>query len=132
MATNITDIQGSPRPGGLIVYGTQPQRLGGVCAPGTAIAANDVNLVVVHCLGAGRVRVRARVTGGGGNIRARYRMADHKTAATAGNPADVALVTAVENVMDFDAKGAAHVEVGIANGAGANVIDYVEVELLPL
>lgn len=133
MATNVTDLQGVPRPGGLIVYGIPPQRLGGVLAPGTVVAVNDINLVCVHCLGAGRVRVRAKETGQAANIRARYRLADHKTVAAAGNPADVALATGVENVMDFDTRGAAFVEVGIANGAvGALTVDYVEVELLPL
>jgi hypothetical protein len=108
-----------------------PQRLQGFLAPGVIIAANDTNGVVVNVMGAGRIRVIAKVSAAG-TLRLRWRLADHLTdlATAASNPADpgTALVAATELVIDIpNNPGHAYLEVAVVNGAGASTVSYVDV-----
>lgn len=112
--------------------GRIPQRLGADLAPTTAIANAQTAKVLVAILGARVVRIRARVSGAGGTLKARYVYpTDFATEYTAGQPADVPLVAGTEVVMDIiTVAGEAYLLVQVLS-AGALVVDYVDVSQLP-
>lgn len=132
MAINKTDwgsagVPAQPRAPESPIHWRPPQRLAGVLAPGTAIANGDTNLVLVNVLGSGRIRVVALVTGAGGTLAGKWRLADHITNQATNQPATVALVAATENVLDIpNNPGYAYLEVSIL-AAGALTVSYVDV-----
>lgn len=129
MATNIRDwaTAADARAPDAPIKFRPPQRLGGFLAPGTAIANTDDNVVVVNVLNSGRIRIVALVTGAAATLRARWRLADHRTAQATNQPADVPLVAGTENILDIiNNPGYAYLEVHIISG-GAVVVSYVDV-----
>ncbi len=105
-----------------------PFRLGEDLAPGTVIANGVTNKVLVAILGSRVVRIRARVSVAGGTLKARFvNPVDHQTEYTTGNPADVALVAGVENVMNVTVAGEHYLSVQITSGGAGMVVDYADV-----
>ena len=99
------------------------------------IANGDTAGVVVPVLGSGRIRIVALITGAGGTLAAKWRLADHKTNQTVVQPATVPLVAATEAKLDIGVTpdfnyGYAYLEVSILS-AGAVVVSYVDVFQMP-
>lgn len=136
MATNTNELQQPVRMPDSPIGWMPPRRLvnflGAKAGGGTGIiAANDTNIEVIPVLGAGRIRVVAKVSAAG-TLRLRWRLADGLTslATAASNPADpgTALVAGTELVLDVAANpGFAYLEIAIVNGAAPSTISYVDV-----
>jgi hypothetical protein len=109
-----------------IQSGTKPYRLAGTLAPGTVIGAAQTNSVVIATLGATGIRIRAKVSALA-TLKAALTLSDNVTPAITGNPVDVSLAVATENVMDVVVKGEAELTISILAGAGASTVTYVDV-----
>lgn len=110
-----------------------PIRLGEDLAPGAVVPASTTNKVLVAILGSRVVRIRAKATGQACTLRARFVQLDHVTESTTAQPADVALASGVENLMNIvNVAGEAYVSVQIVNPAGVGVtVNFVDVSQLP-